>query len=751
MLNRSSNYEYGYQSIYLWSSIAGVLLLGLLSCTDSVAQPTQEQLAAKLSDERVVDYSDMGLAYINQDGDKLVAMPLDTQVTMQVSGMLNRVNVRQVFSNPTQDWLDGQYRFPLPASAAIDGLVMHVGARKVTGVIQPKTEAKKTFERAKKAGHRASLLSQERPNIFTTSVANLGPNEQLVVDISYQELVSFDSGRFSLRFPMTITPRYYPMENKGSAKEEDSKLNPWQAAVNAQSVLALTQQARDTANPEEIGIGIKVVLEPGFEVADISSPYHDITRHQGAENQYIIDLKTGYLPERDFVLNWSQASQTMPEAALFTQVGLTHSNSLHSADNSNNRVKLSHANDAYGMLMFVPSVLNDTQRLRIPRELTLVIDTSGSMSGASIIQAKQAVLDMLSTLSPCDAQDLGSDSHSQSCDRFNLLAFNHQTSSLFSHSQVASSANMTKAKRFISKLVAEGGTEMEQALVHALPISSHSIAPHLKQVVFITDGAVGNEKGLFNLISQRLGEHRLFTVGIGSAPNSFFMERAAKLGRGSFTYIGKVDEVKQKIQELSDKISRPALTDILVTYSDGTVPDYWPVTIGDLYQGEPLLLSLKMRADESRDIWISGTIAGQSWQRQLSLASTLRPNIEQASLGLDLMWARKQIAHLELNKQPVTADKVKKQVTGLSLKYHLISPYTSLVAVDTSDSSAAYQDKKQGLVVPHAPTGYGQTLPQTSTWRDFYLLVGLLMLLTGVGLTMGSRKWTSRPAHSGTC
>lgn len=763
---------------YYWGIVAGLLLFSLLSVTDVFAN-TMDNVVDKRESETELGsndnrYLDMGLKYIEPSGEVRVEMPLDTQVTMTVSGMLNRVIVRQVFSNPTSDWLDGQYRFPLPTNAAIDGLTMKLGDRVVKGIIQPKEQAKRTFTNAKASGRKASLLEQQRPNIFTTSVANLAPNEKLVVEISYQELVTFEGGRYSLRYPMTITPRYYPPGSR--ALQMDGNVNRLLPALEADS------ESKSESKLAH-GISLEVLLRPGFVIDSVDSPYHKVSVEPAAGEHYRVTLQSGYVTNKDFVLNWQGAVSFRPEAALFIQEGLTHkpdtaerdtevssqfdpltervgmpSNKAKEAQQQTTTAQLV-AKEAYGLLMFIPPALDrglsdDVGQSQIPRELTLVIDTSGSMSGESIEQAKSAVLNMLDTLTPCGKSE--TESH---CDSFNLLAFNHKTRSLFPQGTPATSQNLSLAKQFVSKLEAQGGTEMMSALVQALPTRSTNQVNEdnhrLKQVVFITDGAVGNEKALFDTIADRLGERRLFTVGIGSAPNSHFMERAAQLGRGSFTYIGKTSEVKQKITALSKKISRPSLTNILVTYSDGTLPDYWPAIIPDLYLGEPLTIAIKMDSNEQRDLWVSGAIGGQAWHRQLTTNQIKAALPTERPAGLDLVWARKQIAHLELNKRPMTASKVKQQVTGLAMKYHLMSAYTSLVAVDMSqDAKTAMplgQEKQKGKVTPHRPAGQGktlnqgQTLPQTASWSQFYLYGGAVLLMMSLllfvlSIVFGARR-----------
>ena len=302
----------------------------------------------------------------------------------------------------------------------------------------------------------------------------------------------------------------------------------------------------------------------------------------------------------------------------------------------------------------------------------------------------------------------------------------------------ANSRNIGKANRFIQSLDADGGTEMRIALQTALVDSvqqdfdqTDAHSEMLRQVIFMTDGAVGNEHELYQLINDQLGDSRLFTVGIGSAPNSDFMRRAATMGRGTFTYIGKESEVQQKIEQLLNKIEQPVLTNIGLYYLDGSVPDYWPTTISDLYQNEPLWVSIKSASHQQQPIIVSGSINGQYWQQQLNFEEN------QAAKGIDLLWANAQITSLELYKDNASRDRVNKQVEALGLLYHLVTSQTSLVAVDVTPVNPLVDNPIDVQLQPHMPHGLNaaqssQVLPQTGTASRLWLLIGFSLL--GLGL-----------------
>ncbi|CAM3954966.1 marine proteobacterial sortase target protein [Shewanella aquimarina] len=638
------------------------------------------------------------------------ALAVDTQVQMNISGWINRVSVKQVFVNDSEHWLNGRYQFPLPHDAAVDSLKLHIGQRVIIGEIQPKAVARQTFEQAKASGKKASLVSQQRPNIFTSEVANLGPGEALVVEIAYQQQVRYQDGEFSLRFPTAITPRYFP---KGQAPDLE------QASVNdAQGLNALNEGAQS----DEQKLYLDVVLDAGMAISRLETPYHQMRQTQLGGTKIGLNLTSSLRPDRDFLLKWRPQLAEQPSAVMFAQLGKTHQPlAVSSAGNDEAQSyeqgmqKLAQQ-DSYALVMLMPP--QNKARLRLPRELTLVIDTSGSMTGDSIAQAKSAILNALAGLS--------------SQDTFNVIAFDSSVRSLSPVALSATAANLGKANLFVQSLEADGGTEMAPALLRALSqpdtgvssIASSGRPERLKQVVFITDGAVGNEASLFALIAANIGHQRLFTVGIGSAPNGYFMERAARAGRGTYTYVGKISEVDAKIGELLEKIESPQISDVTLTLDDGSIPDYWPVQIGDLYAHEPIMVAMRLTPAErarSDALIISGDLDGKHWQRRLALVGGEKPR------GIDLIWARNQIASLQLSKNVQNQAAIKERVTRLAMDYHLVSPYTSLVAVDKTPSRPEAMDALE-LFKP-APMPVQSQWPQTATESRLYLALGAMMLL----------------------
>ncbi len=680
----------------------GLLFVIYASITTAFASPSGYQED---------DITQGTLEYFQQN-QVIQAFALDTQVSMDVSGLLNRVTVKQVFINDSDQWVNGRYLFPLPETAAVDSMQLRIGDKVIAGQIQPKKQALQTFENAKKQGKQASLLQQQRRNLFTSDVANLGPHEQLVVEISYQQKVEYRDGLFSLRFPLAITPRY----------------NPQAEHISEQQPLAMPSSANTATTVKHVrpalDVKMQVNIDAGFELTSLDSLYHPI-KQSNVGNHYSVNFAGKQIADRDFVLQWQANVGAVPKAATFYQTGKTHL-----ADNSDERSETAQRqpnpvdNNLYSLVMLMPPSVEVSEQHLIARELILVIDTSGSMSGQSITQAKQALQFALAGLRDIDS--------------FNIIEFNSDVTMLSATPLPANSRNIGKANRFIQSLDADGGTEMRNALQTALVDSvqqdSEQTDAHsemLRQVIFMTDGAVGNEHELYQLINDQLGDSRLFTVGIGSAPNSDFMRRAATMGRGTFTYIGKESEVQQKIEQLLNKIEQPVLTNIGLYYLDGSVPDYWPTTISDLYQNEPLWVSIKSASHQQQPIIVSGSINGQYWQQQLDFEEN------QAAKGIDLLWANAQITSLELYKDNASRDRVNKQVEALGLLYHLVTSQTSLVAVDVTPVNPLVDNPIDVQLQPHMPHGLNaaqssQVLPQTGTASRLWLLIGFSLL--GLGL-----------------
>ncbi|TVT76341.1 MAG: marine proteobacterial sortase target protein [Denitromonas halophila] len=645
---------------------------------------------AASSDEGAVQQGT--LLFRGAGGDPVAAPLLHTDVTLRVSGPIVRAKVVQRFRNPADDWREGTYVFPLPENAAVDRMRIQVADRVIEGEIQARAQAQATYEKAKAEGKATALVSQERPNIFTTRVANIGPRDEIRVEIEYQHTLDYavaeGVGRYSLRFPMVVAPRYIP--GKVIADEESGATTGTDVVPDAAAILP-PMMLPDEAGPIINPVSLNVYLDAGVPIASVDSPFHRVRVDTLKPSVRRIRLSEGRTPaNRDFVLNWTLAAGTAPSATLFVEPGKDRDHAL---------------------LMLVPPAPSAVGK-RLPREVVYIIDTSGSMEGESIVQAREALAMALARL---DAED-----------RFNVIEFNSTASALYSSAQPASRANVDHAVRWVQRLRANGGTEMAGAL--ALALDGGRNADRVRQIVFLTDGAVGNEAQLFGMIQQRLGDSRLFTVGIGSAPNSHFMRKAAQAGRGTFTYIGKIEEVRARMSELFTKLESPVVKGLTITWPSGARADASPDPLPDLYLGEPVVVAAAIDRTVGGEVRLSGDAGDIRWTSSLALGDA------NPGEGMGVLWARQKIDHwMDTLADGADEAAVRKQVLALALEFQLVSKFTSFVAVDKTPARSADARLQSGAVPGHFPAGWSPSgvvgeLPQGATDARWHLLLGLMAL-----------------------
>jgi Ca-activated chloride channel family protein len=624
------------------------------------------------------------------------APALDTDVHMDVSGPFVRATVRQTFTNPAAEWAEGVYVFPLPENAAVDHLTMQIGDRIIAGQIKERPIATEMYEQARREGKRASLLTQERPNIFTVSVANIDPHGSVRIEIQYQQVLPFEEGRFRLRFPMVVGPRYIPglaIAGTGHGWARDTTQVPDASRITP----PVAHPREGLINP----VRLQIDLAPGFALASLTASYHRIDVSQAPDNHYRVTLADGAVPaDRDFELVWELAADRVPDAKVFSQ----------QVDG-----------ESYHLLMLLPPSVDSAAAL--PREVIFVIDTSGSMAGSSIAQARAALELALGRLRPQDS--------------FNVIQFNSIIGCAFAQSMPATMHNLEAARAYVRGLRATGGTEMLPALMEALDGRDHP--GRLRQIVFLTDGAVGNERQLFAAIRERLGDSRLFTIGIGSAPNSHFMRTAAETGRGTFTYIGKIEEVREKMEALYRKLEHPALTDIAIDTGEAA-PDLQPARVADLYRGEPIVVAFKSAASPLQVI-VRGRHALGPWKRTLLvMAPDSRP-------GVAAFWARRKIDALMeyAGGTPEEDLRTRGEIMAVAIQHHLVSRYTSLVAVDVAPARPAGVPVHPHAMKTNLPDGWSYEHvfgPQTATPAGLEVVIGLMLL----SLAWCAARWRARHA-----
>jgi Ca-activated chloride channel homolog len=703
-----------------------VFYLWMLSQSALAADPIESKRYSSLwltpvsaqendSDEQLTDFS---------------ALQLETDVTMKVTGPIARVLVKQVFYNPSQLWAEGEYRYPLPETAAVDHLRMHIGEREVEGQIQEKQHAARTFAKARNEGKRASLLSHKRSNQFRTQVTNIGPQERITLEFEYQQFLDYKDGRYDLRFPMVSSPAYTPSRD---FVLPDHLLDRLSAHLSDNHFRSLDELP---GNP----VRISVDIDAGIPIQSPESASHPVSVKALDETRYRAELAgRAELSNRDFLLSWRPKATSQPRVTVLQEKYPTEYPTKYQAEQQEEyqaEHQEKHQAEQYGMLMIMPPQEEFLMDGAVARELVFVLDVSGSMQGASITQAKAALLQALGQLKEGDF--------------FNLVWFNNLASSLFPESQQATARNLALARHKVQRLSAKGGTNMLPALRAALETTDNDTAsqetPVLRQVVFITDGAVSNEAELFSMIRQQLGDSRLFTVGIGSAPNSYFMRKAAAAGRGSFTYVNQTGQLETKISALFKRLEAPALTDVSIDFQ-GYDLALFPNPLPDVYFGEPLYAVFKS-AQFPEYATVSGKINGREVYIPLSLKAHAnevrdRPSLGSEQRGIAGEWARRKIDYLlEQHRESGEEGKAetREAIVSLALSHHLVSKFTSLVAVDVRPARAGGALNQQNLAanLPHGwalGSGKSQTihLAQTATGLWFQIYSGLLALcLAGV-------------------
>ena len=648
------------------------------------------------------------------------ALLMNSHIKGQVNGLVVSMTLTQEFKNTSAMWVNGRYVFPLPDGAVVDSLTLTNEDRVLQGVVKEKQEAKKIFEQAKAAGKKAGLLEQNRPNLFAISMANIAPQSTVKAEITWVQKVHYEGGVFSLSLPTTLTPRYIPGESlqrslnelaEPAAQTEQAE----QAATTIQHGWAVnTDQVPDASEitpPQITGmkrtnshrIDIDIHLNAGLPLDKISSISHAIDVEQQGMAYRVQFQNKNELMDKDVLLQWQAAAHAVPKAAMFTE---------------------KQGEAYYNLIMINPPVKNIVSTL--PKDVTFIVDTSGSMAGGSMEQAKNGLLAALNLLSRKD--------------RFNIIEFNSKSTQLYDDSQAVSDVSLRSAQAFVKNLNADGGTEMMGALKLAIAQPEHE--EYLRQIIFITDGSVGNEKALFSYINQHLGKARLFTVGIGSAPNTHFMHGAAKYGRGTSTQISDLSEVNAKITRLFEKLSYPVMRDIKAQWPSGITVESYPANIPDLYVSEPIMLIA--RSEKPIDtVTLTGQIADQPWVQTLKVEQGGTATAE----NINKIWALDKVNDLieksVLFGEPVT--KYKADIVKIGVENQIVTQFTSFVAVEKEISKpehAVAKDEQVPNLLPDAKTVHA---PGTATPATLQIILGLMLLLCALLY----QRFTQRPRQKG--
>lgn len=585
------------------------------------------------------------LRIVSKDGKMLSSCPLrHTDVNAEISGFIARVTVRQQFQNTMKEKIEAVYIFPLPSKAAVDNMVMKIGSRTIRSDIKKREEARKIYEDAKKRGHVASLLEQERPNIFTQSVANIMPGENIDIEISYVEYLNYRDGLYEFAFPMVTGPRYIPGkpsgQTQGTGWAEDTKRVPDASRITPQVTPKGTRAGHD--------ISVRVTIDAGVPISRICSVLHKVTTtcDKGSSQAVVTLDQNDSIPNKDFILQYETAGSDLQDAMLYhTKKG----------------------EGGFFSLILQPPLKPKKSQIT-PKEMIFVIDTSGSQMGWPIEKAKETMRYCIENMNEGDT--------------FNLLAFSNNVTKLFESPMPNTKENREKALDFLAHRLGSGGTEMLPAMMAALTPAENS--KQLRIVTFMTDGYVGNDMEIIDAVKKNIGGARLFSFGVGNSVNRYLLDKMAEMGRGEVEYVTlnrHGDEVAEAFQR---KIGTPLLTDISIDWSNLPVKDVFPRSHPDLFSGRPLIITGRYSGEANGIATIKGKVAGAPYSRKIEV---ILPKNEPKHDVLASLWARTKIE--DLMDSDLTAiqsgspdPSIKGAITDLGLAFRLMTQYTSFVAVE---------------------------------------------------------------------
>ena len=571
------------------------------------------------------------------DAEQEVPVPLKhTSVVGNIDGYIATVDVTQQFHNPYASKIEAVYVFPLPDNAAVNEFVMTVGERKIRGIIREREQAEQIYNEARSQGHVASLLTQERPNIFTQKVANIEPGKHIDISIRYFNTLQYDDGAYEFVFPMVVGPRYNPPATSDGIGA---------VARGAQGVSGQSTEVQYLASHERSGhdVSVSLNIKAGVDIEDVRSVNHSVDVKTLTESERMVTLSPAdSIPNKDFVLRYQVAGDQIKTAMM------THED-VHG--------------QYFTMMVYPPAELKHVQRSSM--EMVFVLDCSGSMNGRPIEQARAAIAHALQSLTPRDT--------------FQIINFSSTSSQLGPAPVVATTANIQKGLIYLVSLNGSGGTEMIEGVKAALDF------PHdegrYRLVSFMTDGFIGNDPDILHAVAQKVGDSRIFSFGVGQSPNRYLLDRMALLGRGAVAYLSLNDNPVEIMDRFNERISHPAMTDLAIDWGNMNVTDMYPQILPDLIVGRPVVVTGRFTGEPSMV-----TVSGRTGMQPASYAVSVDSNeTSKDHKGISAVWARLKIADLmtQVSRMPDRASEIQQTVTQTALDYCLMSAFTSFVAVDS--------------------------------------------------------------------
>jgi Ca-activated chloride channel family protein len=632
----------------------------------------------------------------DDDGtDGVLAPLLTSHIAVHVDGLIARTRVVQAFDNASDATVHATYVFPLPDAAAVDGLVLSVGRRRLVGEVREDAAAERAYANAKRRGQKASLIEEQRPGVFATHLANIAPHEVVRVELSYAQVVHYEAGRFSLDVPGTFTPRHMP-------GGPDSDVESYQRD-RLKGIAPPLADDGDAATWD-----LHVSLDAGLPLARVESPTHAVlvTKPRGHGTTEVSLQEGEVLADRDFRLEWTPARNDAVQSMAWAE------------ESHGRRYLLSllvppAARCSGGVHAKLPACSDQTPG---GRDTWFLLDASESMSGAPLEQARAVLRSALGALAPAD--------------RFNVVVLQGRTRALFDASVSATPERVQHALDGLAKVQPRGGTDLKSGL--ELAALAPAGAPNqAAQIVLISDGAVAGEAELVRFLQTRLRGHRLFTVAVGAAPNEPFLRRAARLGGGTFTSVTSARGEDARSSELWTQLSGAPMSGLGLVVTGNAAAETWPDRLPDLFPGQALVVATKLgaksdgggrtaplaAADTPLGIQLQGERGGLAFSLELPLGNVAAaaPRTHRAGLGIAQLWAQFEIESL-LDRAALgqSLAELRPRATTLALSRHLLSPYTELVAID---SVRSVEEPGIEVEVPNAlPAGsemFGKALPSS--------------------------------------
>lgn len=565
-----------------------------------------------------------------------IELPLKhTDVKADVCGYIATVNVTQQFHNPYDEKIEAVYVFPLPENAAVNDFVMTIGKRTIRGIIREREEAERVYKAARSQGYTASLLTQERPNIFTQKVANIEPCKDIDVTIRYFNTLAYVDGWYEFVFPMVVGPRFNP----AGSKDGIGAVTRGGRGISRQDTEVQYLRPGERSGHD---ISLSVELDAGVEIEELLSPSHVISKKMLSHGRAEAALSDrDDLPNKDFVLRYRVAGDKLKSAMV------THTDKR---------------GGFFSLMLYPPARLEHLKRS--PMEMIFVLDCSGSMSGKPLAQAKDAIRRALKKLGPDDT--------------FQVIRFSSNASQLGRDPLPATEKNIRKGLDYVDSLRSGGGTMMIEGIKAALDFKHDP--RRFRLVSFMTDGYIGNEADILAAIHEKLGDSRIFSFGVGSSVNRYLLDRMAAMGKGAVAYIGPDDSAGEVVDLFYERISHPALTDVEIDWGRMEVEDVYPRQIPDLFVGRPVIVTGRFTGRADGDVRIRGRIDG----RRCTIDVPARTDRTGRNDGIACVWARKKIEELSNWATWSSNPSLDRQITATALEYGLMSAYTAFVAVDSS-------------------------------------------------------------------